>query len=470
LKTNHKSSFRDNSGYIYQKDRIYYRSINLLYKANYNFLISSGLYQRLVKDFSLISHKEIQPNVIHSEGHYKTLLPEQLPFISFPYCWSFGMLKDAALLTLRIQKESLKYGMILKDASAFNIQFRGHSPIFIDTLSFEEYTDGTPWLAYNQFCQHFLAPLALMSYTDITLNQLLISNIDGLSLELTTKLLPFKSKFNFGLYLHIFMHSKAQKNYKAQKGKNSLIVSKINYTAKSIERIVDSLISTIEGLTLSKQNTTWDSYYEKWVIDQYFDKKVTTVKGFIETIGTGLIQCLDLGANDGTFSFLAAKHYNQVLSFDIDPLCVEQNYQALKKEKITNILPLIIDFTNPAPAIGWNNEERESILKQIGKVDTIMALAVIHHLCIGKNIPLQYLVDFLKNHCNNLIIEFVPKTDEKVKLLLENREDIFPLYNVNDFKKIFSEYFDILEEIILTPTDRILFLMKLKAKVTNENY
>lgn len=420
--------------------------------------MSSGLFKHLSKHRFLIPHQELYLDNSPTDC-YKTLLPEQLSFISFPYSWSFGMLKDAALLTLKIQKDCLTHGMTLKDASVFNIQFQNGLPIFIDTLSFEMYASGTHWKAYNQFCQHFLAPLALMSYTDVSLNQLLINNIDGIPLDLTTKLLPFKSKFNFGLYLHLFMHAKAQRKHSGVTKSDLPTRGSIS----SITQIVDSLISTVEGLKWNTQNTTWDKYYEKWVADKYFDAKKQVVQKFLVQIGNGLNQCLDLGANDGTFSLLAIKYYRQVLSFDIDPACVEQNYQMVKREKITNLLPLIVDFTNPAPAIGWNNDERSSILTQIGKVDTLMALAVVHHLCIGNNIPLDFLADFLHNHCENLIIEFVPKADEKVQMLLEDREDIFGLYNPQDFKAIFSVYFDIMDEIILVPTERILFLMTSKV-------
>lgn len=455
-----KSSFRDNSGFIFQERNVFFRNVNISYKLNYDFLISSGLYKSLSDQRLLIPHQEISPDNFPIDC-YKILLPEQLSFVSFPYSWSFGMLKDAAMLTLKIQKDCLIHGMTLKDANVYNIQFQNGSPIFIDTLSFEKYENGTHWKAYNQFCQHFLAPLALMSYADISLNQLLINNIDGIPLDLTTRLLPFKSKFNFGLYLHLFMHVKAQKRCKQNKA-----TTKNNPSTKgsisSITQIIDSLISTVEGLKWNTQNTTWDKYYEKWVADSYFDVKKEIVQKFLMQIGNGLNQSLDLGSNDGTFSVLATKYYRQVLSFDIDPSCVEQNYQMVKKEKITNLLPLVVDFTNPAPSIGWNNEERTSILTRIGKVDTIMALAVVHHLCIGKNIPLDILADFLHNHCKNLIIEFVPKSDEKVQILLENREDIFDKYNVQDFKEIFSTYFDIMNEITLAPTERMLFLMKTK--------
>lgn len=460
MKVRHPSSFRDNSGFVYKKNNIYYRQINQLFREHYECLISSGLYDELVRTKQLIPHDEIFDGYLTNDG-YKIILPSQLSFTNFSYCWSFSMLKDAALLTLNIQKTALKYGMILKDANSFNIQFVGNAPIFIDSLSFEKYEESFSWNAYGQFCRHFLAPLSLMCYTDISLNSLLISNLDGIPLDLATRILPFRSKFNIGLYVHLFLHNKSLKHF--QNSTSHTAEKSIGKGNKNdIVKIVDHLISTIQGLTWKAENTTWDGYYNKWVGEEYLETKKNKVQMLLDKITSKNI-LLDLGANDGTFSFLASKSFKSVLSFDIDPACVEQNYLLSKRNKIQNLLPLIVDFTSPTPAIGWNNQERSSILDCIGQVDTVMALAVIHHLCIGKNIPLTHLATFFAKHCKFLIVEFVPKSDEKVKMLLQNREDIFDTYSLKMFIEIFSSHFDILHKITLSPTDRMLFLMSKKS-------
>ncbi|MFC0184897.1 hypothetical protein SAMN04515674_11040 [Pseudarcicella hirudinis] len=458
LQINHPGSFRDNSGFIFKNEGKSYRQINKVYKKHYDFLLSSGLYQSLVEKQLLVPHREIGHIAEDSDPLYKIILPEQIKFITYPYGWSFSMLKDAALLTLKIQKHALEKGMVLKDASAYNVQFVGAKPMFIDTLSFEIYDGESAWKAYGQFCRHFLAPLALMSYTDVSLNKLLISNLDGIPLELATRILPLKSKFNFSLYIHLFLHAKSQK--RSQNDRNTPSEKKTQIKSP-IHRITDHLISTIEDLKWKAADTVWDKYYDKWVADQYFNSKNEVVERFINQSEKHRT-LLDLGANDGTFSIFAANKFGEVLSFDIDPACVEQNYLLLKRRSLQNILPLIVDFTNPEPSIGWNNTERNSLLERIGKVDMIMALAVIHHLCIGNNIPLDFLAGFFSRHCDELIIEFVPKSDEKVKMLLKHREDIFDEYTPETFRILFSKYFEIKEEIILRPTERILFFMKLK--------
>ena len=200
------NSFRDNSGHIFRKNNIVFRQVNGTYKSHYDFLISSGLYQRLTSESLLVAHQEqLIGNFDVDKNVYKILKPDHINFISHPYSWSFSMLKDAALLTLKVQKIAIEHGMILKDATAFNVQFIGSKPIFIDTLSFEIYDSSSPWNAYRQFCQHFLAPLALMAYTDISLNKFLINYIDGIPLELTVKLLPFRSRLNISLNIHLFL-------------------------------------------------------------------------------------------------------------------------------------------------------------------------------------------------------------------------------------------------------------------------
>lgn len=459
MKIKHPSSFRDNSGFVYKESDTIYRQINNSFSEHYEYLISSGLYNELVESKQLIPHEEIFKDYLTQDG-YKTILPQQLSFVNFSYCWSFSMLKDAALLTLNIQKTALKHGMTLKDASSFNIQFNGNSPIFIDTLSFEKYNESSSWNAYGQFCRHFLAPLSLMSYTHISLSSLLLSNLDGIPLELTTKILPFRSRLNLGLYVHLFLHNKTLKRFQSVTHLTSER-SVVKGNRNNIIKIIDHLISTIQGLTWKAENTVWDEYYDKWVDDEYLKIKRNNVQLFLEKTGSKNT-LLDLGANDGTFSFLATKKFKNVLSFDIDPACIEQNYLFSKKNEIDNLLPLIVDFTNPTPAIGWDNQERNSILDRIGEVDTIMALAVIHHLCIGKNIPLTLLASFFAKHCEYLIIEFVPKSDEKVKMLLQHREDIFDIYSLESFIEIFSTHFDILQKTTLLPTDRVLFLMSNK--------
>ncbi len=452
------SSFRDPSGFIFLHKDLIYRQINISYKNNYDKLINSGLYKTLIDSDLLISHIECDLDNIKSNEAYKVIKPEMIPFISYPYEWSFSQLKDAALLTLEIQKKALSFGMSLKDCSAYNIQFRKGKPIFIDTLSFEEYKKGQPWVAYRQFCQHFLAPLALMSYKDIRLNQLLQVYLDGIPLDLASSLLPIRTKLMFSLLVHIHLHAKAQKHYSDK----ALNTSKKKVTEFSFRGLLNSLESVIKKMKWKAHGTEWSDYYENtnYSEDGLIQKK-QIISDYIDRITPKLIW--DLGSNTGVFSRIASKKNIQVISFDIDPAAVEKNYLFGVEKNEKNILPILLDITNPSSGNGWENKERMSLLER-GPVDTIFALALVHHLAISNNLPLYKIANFFSKICFSLIIEFIPKEDSQVQKLLFTREDIFPDYTKQNFELEFKKYFIIKDIIKLKDSDRIIYLMVKKKQ------
>lgn len=443
------SSFRDPSGFVFFEENTLYRGVTKAYSQHYTHLMSSGLYDELVKKTMLVAHKEVE----HTATDFKTLLPEKIPFISYPYEWSFSQLKDAALLTLKIQKCALKHGMTLKDASAYNVQFNNGKPIFIDTLSFEKYESGTPWVAYKQFCQHFLAPLALMSYTDIQLNKLFRVFIDGIPLNLAAKLLPFKTYFKLPLLLHIHLHARAQKKYE-----DSALAKKSSISANAMLGLIDNLETGVKKLTWKAGGTEWADYYNgDSYTQQGFEDKKTIVRDFLALAQPQTVW--DLGANDGVYSRIAAESTARVISYDIDPACVENNYNEIKKHGEHAILPLILDLTNPSAGIGWGNTERTTIAQR-GPTDMVMALALVHHLAISNNIPLEYIAQYLSKLTTWLIIEFVPKTDKKVQKLLASRADIFDNYTQKGFETAFSGSFEIHTSVKIKDSERTLYLMK----------
>ena len=456
---NVSNSFRDPSGFAFLQDGVIYRQVNIAYKENYDYLISSGLYKSLTDSGLLIRHDEVDINLAKSGNAYKILKPELVKFISYPYEWCFSQLKDAVLTTLEIQKESLKYGMSLKDCSAYNIQFMKGRPVFIDTLSFEKYHEGEPWVAYKQFCQHFLAPLALMSYRNIRLNQLFRVYIDGVPLDLASSLLPFRTRFNLPLLLHIHFHAASQKHYADKPIGKEMIKKRLSRT--SFLGLVDSLQSCIKKLTWRPKGTQWVDYY---VSSNHYDSdaiehKKQLVSDFLDKISPKTV--CDLGANTGVFSRIASDKGIDTISFDIDPACVEINYLTAIERGETNILPLFLDLTNPSPGIGWENKETMSFLERV-RADTVLALALIHHLAISNNLPLDRLASFFKKICSSLIIEFVPKSDPKVQKLLATREDIFSNYTQEAFESEFSKLFSIQTSAKIRNSERTLYLMSAK--------
>jgi hypothetical protein len=454
----HSASFRDPSGFIFHRDGTLYRQVNQIYRENYDLLMSSGLYATLTQKGLIIPHHEVDLEPENVSLAYRIIKPDPVTFISYPYEWSFSQLKDAALATLRIQKLALEAGMSLKDASAYNIQFHNGKPVMIDTLSFEKYEEGKPWVAYRQFCQHFLSPLALMAYRDIRLSQLLRVYIDGVPLDLTSKLLPAKTRWNMSLMTHIHLHAAVQQRY-SDKEVNKANVGQ-RFSKVALLGLVDSLEGAVKRLTWKPVGTEWAEYYSDTNYTNLAqDNKAQLVKKFIEQIKPGNVW--DVGANNGYFSRIASDAGIPTIALDIDPAAVEQNYRACISRKEKNMLPLVMDLTNPSPAIGWQNKERSSMMER-GPADAVLALAVIHHLAISNNVPLPQLAEFFCELGKWLIIEFVPKSDSQVQRLLTSREDIFTDYNVEKFTEAFQEKFTIHEVIPIQDSQRALFLMERK--------
>lgn len=452
------ASFRDPSGFMFSDKGILYRQVNQVYKENYEELMKSGLYDQLVESGCLVRHQEVKNGSIGFEGKYKVLCPEQLDFISYPYEWCFSQLKDAALLTLDIQRLALSCNMTLKDASAYNIQFKMGRPIMIDTLSFEKYAEGQPWAAYRQFCQHFLAPLALMAKKDVTLNKLMLFHLDGIPLDLTCKILPRSSWLNVGLAMHLHIHAKAQGAYASENNEVNNKIKDRKVSKAGLEGILNNIRNTVEKLKWRPGGTEWADYYSFTnYTDVSFDKKKELITDYIRTIKPSNVW--DLGSNTGVFSRIASDSGIPTTAFDLDPAAVEMNYLQLKKNCEQYILPLVIDLTNPSPNLGWNCEERDSIKKR-GPADCIMALALIHHLAISNNVPLDRIAAFFAELCSFLIIEFVPKEDSQVRRLLRSREDIFTNYDRDSFESAFKVYFKVMRFDLIEGSNRYLYLMQ----------
>jgi hypothetical protein len=449
-------SFRDPSGFLYERAGRLYRQVNRTYQEDYQHLVCSGLLARLVKENLLVAHDEVSVEPAEPASAYKVIAPVRLPFISYPYEWCFSQLKDAALATLRIQTIALEHGMILKDASAYNIQFTGGGPILLDTLSFQKYREGEPWVAYRQFCQHFLAPLALMVYTDVRMGQLMRVFIDGVPLDLASRLLPVRTRMRFGLMIHLHLHAAAQRHYA---GKTSR-PSRRKMPRTSLLGLVSSLTSSVTRLKWSLPKTEWGEYYNATNYSvASMDAKKKTVATVLERIKPDTVW--DLGANTGEFSQVAARYAATTVAFDIDPVAVERNYLDCRGAGGT-ILPLLMDLTNPSPAQGWRHEERMS-LETRGPADCALALALVHHLAISNNVPLGNLAAFFACLCRHLVIEFVPKEDSQVRRLLSTREDVFPEYDQGSFERAFGTLFDIREAVPVAQSSRTLYWMSKKA-------
>ncbi len=446
----HPASFRDPAGFVYERNGKYLRQVNQVYAEHYSQLMDSGLYNELAGKRMLLTHTESNDDAQESSTAFKVLEPEQLTFITYPYEWCFGQLKDAALLTISLAHECLERDMVLKDATPFNIQFVDGLPVWIDTLSFEKFTGKEPWVAYRQFCNYFLFPLYLAHYKTIEPRRILQAWPDGIGAADTWKLLPGKTALKF----HVLMHVYLQKSVSRKKSKTG----KVSFNQPKMLRLLWSLEQAVEKIKAPRARSAWSDYYTSTVIGQEYVKlKEAVLKQIIS--GEELNNVLDLGCNNGHFSLLLADYAKQVIATDSDEPSINSLYEQIKELEVRNLLPLVTDVANPPGASGFRHAERAAFHDRI-KTETVSALALIHHLRISANIPLQLLASWFSEISDMLIIEWVPKTDEKVQELLSNRRDIFEDYTQDQFESLFALHFNISKKLAIGTTGRYIYLMK----------
>lgn len=451
------SSFRDSHGFVFRRDGVVYRQVSEVHRVHFDALLSSGVYEELTGSGLLIPHEDDDVGLAGAPGVYRVLRPEQIPFVSYPFEWGFEQLRDAALATLDIQARALARGLSLRDATAYNITFHRGAPVLIDTTSFEIYEDDAPWVAYRQFCQHFLAPLALMAYRDIRLGQLLKLHLDGVPLDLASELLPRRAAARPGLAMHIRMHAKSQRKHEGdetpsrERGRA--------FSKQAFVGLIDSLRKAVQGLPEPEGASVWRDYYDE--ADHYSSAAATAkeavVTSWIEQEAPSSVW--DLGANVGRFARIASSRGIDAIGFEMDPFCVDEAYRIAKKEGDRHFLPLVQDLTNPSPGIGWANEERGTVLER-GRGDLALALALIHHLAIANNVPLPMVADLISRLARSAIIEWIPKEDPKVQQLLRHREDIFDGYTREGFEASLAPVFETVRREPLPDGGRVLYHLR----------
>jgi ribosomal protein L11 methylase PrmA len=443
---------------VYRRDGVLYRQVDRSFGDRWDDLASSGLLDGLQARGALIGHEMAPLDLAFDRTvAHAVLRPQPIDFISYPYEWSFGQLRDAALLTLEAQVAAFEAGFTLRDATAYNVQFQGGRPVLIDTLSFQRAEAGSPWIAYRQFCEHFLAPLALMAYRDVRCGLMLRDHIDGIPLDLAANLMPGRTRLNMGLGSHIHAHARAQRRHAAHVTASGE-TSKLRLSPLKAAALIDSLRRTIEGLHWEPTGTEWADYADHTSYsDDSARAKDEAVRGLLEAAGGSVVW--DLGANTGRFSRIAASLARRVVAWDVDPAATESHYRTVRRDGVTAVLPLLGDLAQPSPGLGWALRERRSMLDR-ADADVVLALALVHHLAISRNIPLGYLADLFATLGRTLIIEFVPKDDPMVERLLATREDVFADYTMDGFRAAFGRRFDVRDEVPIADTRRTLFRLE----------
>ena len=460
------ASFRDPAGYVFRLNGVLYRAIQPMAAADWASFVDGGLAADLIQRGLMVEHEPAAVELAPRPGAAVVIRPRELTVISYPYEWAFSQLREAALLTLEVQHRALKAGMWLRDASAYNVQFDRGRPILIDSLSFEPADLTAPWPAYRQFCKHFLAPLALMAHRDVRSGLMLRDFIDGLPLDLVAGLLPGRTRLG-GLLPHLHLHAAAdRKTQQAQiSGAADADPQAKPAQARAMnmtrhEALLDSLRRAVEGLRL-EVGSHWLSYgHQTSYSSAGMASKREIVERMLGVAGGTVIW--DLGANVGTYSDLAAGPGRQVIAFDQDAAVVELLWRNLSADQRVGILPLVMDLANPSPALGWAHAERMSLLQR-GPADVVMALALVHHLAIGNNVPLPRVAELLAAAGRRVVVEFVPKEDPMTQQLLAARRDIFADYTLDAFRAALSEHFVVMDETPVADSLRTLFLLERRA-------
>ncbi len=453
----HKSSFRDPSGFVFLEDGIVKRKMFPNYFPVYNKLSELQFYNKLFNSGLLIPHKELS-----ASDSEIILLPEQIPFITYPYEWSFLQFKEAALLTLKLQKYCLLNEVTLKDASAFNVTFHNGKAVFIDTLSFDLYIENTPWRAYKQFIMHFLGPLVLSYYHGSQSLKLMSTFIDGIPLPMLTSMLPFKTKLSPTLYTNIHLLAKFEDKHNEDTHGGSTAYS---LSKKAQLKIIENLYDYIKNLHL-KEETEWSDYYSKInYSDKAFQQKALIIDTWIQKSKAKTL--IDVGGNDGTFVRKLSQPIDHALVCDIDPNAIDVNYKKIKERKETFITTFVLDVLNPSAGIGFENAERESFINRARNFepDVTLALAIIHHISLSGNVPFKRSAQFFALFSKKLIIEFPDRNDSWVQRLLTNKSDFkdhFDFYNITNFETAYLERFELIEKLKIEDSERTMFLLKRK--------
>lgn len=454
-------SFRDRNGRVfYINDKIYRCLLNDKACSDWKALSSTTFFSRSVADGKLVHTEQSDIDVrqvdsLCSQNCELILEHQMIPFISYPYEWSFSMLRDAALLQLELLLAALQEDMVIKDSSAFNVQWIGSNPVFIDVLSFEALKTGEPWVGYRQFCQLFLYPLFLQAYKNIPFQPWLRGSIDGLEPKQVNNLMSLRDMIRPGVFTNVYLQSKMEHLYGGTKRDVKTDLKKAGFNKALIQSNVSRMQKLVKRLEWKNGKSQWSDYVNTHsYTDSDHQQKIDFIKQVVRSRHRAL--AWDIGCNTGSFSRIVSENTDHVIAIDSDQLSVDKLYRSLKKENNRKILPLYINIADYSPDLGWRGLERKALTRR-GKPELTLCLALIHHVVIGANIPLREFILWLRDLDTCLVIEFITKDDPMVMTLLKNKEDHYTDYDIEYFEQCLSESFNIERREVLNSGTRSLF-------------
>lgn len=446
-------SFRDRDGRVFVRDGGVFRLISKEALLDWRALRETNCFRHSVERGDLIATCEAEGLAEEMIGGAwaGVLQHAKVSFISYPYEWSFGMLRDAALLQLELLGAALEEGLNLKDGSAYNVQWRGAKPVFIDILSFQRF-DGRPfWPGYRQFCQVFLNPLLLQAWRNIAFQPLLRGSLEGITPRQCRRMLSTRDLLRRGALTHVVLHSQLE----GMTGSGLRVDDGPRQGPQAIQHNVRGLQRIVRGLEWRPGRSAWSEYAQ---CNSYSGDDHAAKRRFVGEVASVCRRQLvfDLGSNTGEYARLAADHADLVVAMDADSVAVDRMYQDLVGSGVANVQPLVFDLADPSPGLGWRNRERRP-LEERGKPDLVLSLAVLHHLVLGRNLPLVEVLDWFAGLTQELVIEFVDLDDPMVRLMLANRRDRDPDYTLERFEKLVQERFRMVRRLTLPSGTRTLF-------------
>lgn len=447
-----RGSFRDRNNRVFDDGSHILRGISSAVLENWVSLSQQPFFQKLVRQGKVVPTELSDATDGLPKSWAAYMAHDRIPFISYPYEWSFGMLRDAALLHLEILQAAIPAGWTLKDATAYNVQFVGSQSVFIDIPSFEPYVKGSPWVGYRQFCMMFLYPLMLRAYRGIDYLPLLRGNLEGIDPQTANQILSGASKFRKGVFGHVYLHSKMQQRHAGQDLDQAKVLTEtvsqrpterkqLRHSEAMVLGTIDGLRRTVEKLSTPESRTTWGNYDTD---HSYAEDSFSAKKAFVEAVVSSRRRKLawDIGCNTGTFSTIAAQNTDYVVAIDGDAKAIERLFQSQRSKSARNILPLVMNLGNVSPNHGWRGQERKA-LDQRGKPELILCLALIHHIVISANIPAREFIGWLRDFDAEVVLEWVGPDDAMTQMLLRNRVNQYQELEESNFTKIVAEQFDI---------------------------
>jgi SAM-dependent methyltransferase len=453
-------SFRDRDGRVYRVDGRILRGLSAEALSEFETLQATPFYSRFLERGQLVRSTRVALEEVPLPETEKVrwagvLEHQRIPVITYPYEWTFGMLRDSALLQLDLVEAALLDGMTLKDATPYNIQFIGGQPVFIDIASFETLPAGAPWTGYRQFCEMFLFPLLLQAYKGIPFQPLLRGSIDGVGVQTAARLFGIRDRFRRGILSHVWLQSRLDRRFGGTRQDVRGELKSAGFHKELILANVRKLRKLIGNLQWGGEGSEWGAYE---AFHNYSESDHALKEAFVdECVAAGTARCVwDIGCNTGQFSRIAARHAEQVLAMDLDHFAVERLYRTIHAGTERNILPLVQNVADPSPNWGWRNRERTDLASR-ARPDLVMCLALIHHVVISANVPLDEFIGWLAELADQLIIEYVSRADDKVQALLRNKQDKYSDYSRERLERALGEHYTVRRCLPLESGNRHLY-------------